>query len=226
VDLFEQYLRELKSLFWENNMAPDISQIERLANYAQLVVQKNEVINLISRKDTEHIIENHVFMSSLVTNFISEKAKHFLDIGTGGGFPGIPITILRPLLRGVLADSTGKKIDAVSEFIKKLKLSNATAVNARVESPEFIEKYKESFDLFVSRATVPVIVLVRYALPLMKEKAKILALKGGDVDEEIKTAETKYKSTIKKATVVDLKYKPSNVRNEKDKKLIILELMK
>lgn len=226
MDLIEQYLRELKSLFWDNNMSPDDYQLERLANYALLVVQKNEAINLISRKDTENIIENHVFISALVTNYICEKPQRFLDIGTGGGFPGIPIAILKPMMRGILADSTGKKIDAVMEFIKKLKLSNVKAVNDRVESPTFIETYKESFDLFVSRATVPLSVLVRYSLPLMKEKAKILALKGGNLDDEIKEAETKYRSKIKSATVVDLKYKPTNLRNEKDKKLIILELMR
>ncbi len=226
MELIEQYLRELKSLFWENNMSPDDYQLERLANYAMLVVQKNEAINLISRKDTENIIENHVFISALVTNYICDKPKKFLDIGTGGGFPGIPIAILKPLLRGVLADSIGKKIDSVDEFIKKLKLSNVKTVNDRVENPAFIEAYKESFDIFVSRATVPVSVLVRYALPLMQEKAKILAIKGGNLDSEIKEAETKYKSKIRSATVVDLKYKPTNLRNEKDKKLIILELIR
>jgi len=222
----EQYLRELNSYFWENNVSSDVYQIERLANFAALVEQKNEVINLVSRKDIDKIVENHVFISAFISSFIPEKATRFLDIGTGGGFPGIPIAIMKPLIKGILVDSITKKIDCVDEFIKKLKLSNVKAVNDRVESPEFIEKYKGTFDLFVSRATVPLIVLVRYALPLMKERARLLALKGGDIEEEIQTAETKYKSQIKKATVVELGYKPTNTRNEKDKKLIILEIYK
>jgi 16S rRNA (guanine527-N7)-methyltransferase len=149
-----------------------------------------------------------------------------LDIGTGGGFPGIPLAIALPELRGVLADSTGKKIEAVKEFIDKLKLSNVTAENFRVESDEFKEKYANSFDLIVSRATVPLIILFRYSLPLIKDRAYLLALKGGTLDEEYEKAEMKYKSYIKKTTVFELSYKPNNVRNQKGKKLILLELIK
>ena len=86
-----------------------------------LVAEKNKTVNLISRKDVESIIENHIFISAYITKFLPEKVTRFLDIGTGGGFPGIPLAIMRPELRGVLADSTGKKIDAVKEFIDKLK---------------------------------------------------------------------------------------------------------
>jgi 16S rRNA (guanine527-N7)-methyltransferase len=133
---------------------------------------------------------------------------------------------MRPEFRGVLADATGKKIEAVKEFIDKLKLSNVVAENARVESPEFIAKYKGSFNLIVSRAVVPIIILFRYALPLVKEKAFIVAIKGGNLDEEFKKAELKYKSFIKKSTVYELAYKPSNIRNKKGKKLVVIELQK
>jgi 16S rRNA (guanine527-N7)-methyltransferase len=200
--------------------------IERLAYFAELVVEKNESVNLISRRDIGNIIENHVFLCSYVTKYIPEKASHFLDIGTGGGFPGIPLAIMRPDLRGVLVDSTNKKINAVKEFIDKLKLSNVIAENERVESPEFIEKYNDGFDLIVSRASVPLIILFRYSLPLIKEKAFLVAIKGGDLDAEYRKAELKYKSYIKKSTIFDLYYKPSNVRNQKGKKLVLLELHK
>ncbi len=226
MDNQEQYLRELKSFFWENNISPDIYQLERLAHYAALVVQKNEVINLVSRKDIEKIVENHVFISAFISHFIPDKVSKFLDIGTGGGFPGIPLAIMRPLIKGVLVDSITKKIDSVSEFVKKLKLSNVTTVNDRVESEEFKQKYANTFDLVVSRATVPLIILFRYSLPLIKEKAILIALKGGEMEEEFKTAEMKYKSHIKKSTVFELGYKPTNSRNEKGKKLILLELIK
>ena len=100
-------------------------------------MQKNEVINLVSRKDIEKIVENHVFISAFISHFIPDKVTKFLDIGTGGGFPGIPLAIMKPLLKGVLIDSITKKTDSVSEFVKKLKLSNVTIVNDRVESDEF-----------------------------------------------------------------------------------------
>jgi 16S rRNA (guanine527-N7)-methyltransferase len=226
VDVQEQYLRELNLFFWENGMNQDSMKMERLAYFAEVLADKNESINLISRKDIDSIIENHIFISTYLAKYIPEKCTYFLDIGTGGGFPGIPIGIMRPDTKGILVDSTKKKIDAVKEFIDKLKLGNLTAENYRVESDEFINKYKESFDLVVSRATVPLIILLRYALPLMKQKAFLMALKGGALDEEYKKAEMKYKAYIKKSTVYELAYKPSNTRNHKGKRLVVLEINK
>jgi 16S rRNA (guanine527-N7)-methyltransferase len=226
VDVQEQFLKELNSFFWENAFNPDIMKVERLAYFADLVVDKNEGVNLISRRDAEKIVENHIFISSYISKYIPEKCTNFLDIGTGGGFPGIPLAIVRPELKGVLVDSTTKKIDAVKEFIDKLKLGNVKAENMRVESDEFKEKYANTFDLVVSRATVPLIILFRYAIPLIKDKAYLAAIKGGDLDEEFQKAEMKYKSYIRKSTVFDLSYKPSNIRNQKGKKLVLLELHK
>ncbi len=226
IDIQDQYTKELATFYWENGLNPDMMKVERLAYFAELVAEKNESINLISRKDIDSIIEKHVFISAYITKFIPEKCSNFLDIGTGGGFPGIPMAIVRPDLHGVLVDSTSKKIEAVKEFIDKLKLSNVIAENLRVESEEFIIRYAEAFDLIVSRATVPLIILLRYSIPLIKEKSYIIALKGGDIEDEFKKAELKYKSFIKKFTIFDLSYKPTNTRNQKGKKLVLLELRK
>jgi len=226
VDVQELYLKELQSFYWENNFNPDILKVERLAFFAELIAEKNEKVNLISRKDVNSIIENHIFISSYISKYLPDKCTNFLDIGTGGGLPGIPLAIIRPEMKCVLVDSTQKKTDAVKEFVDKLKLSNVTVVNDRVEGPEFITQYTDSFDLVVSRATVPLIILLRYALPLIKEKAYLATLKGGNLDEEYKKAELKYKAYIKKSTIFELAYKPSNLRNKKGKKLILLELQK
>jgi 16S rRNA (guanine527-N7)-methyltransferase len=226
LDQQERYLRELKKLFWENSYNPDIYQLERLAHFAELITKKNDEVNLISRKDVENIIENHIFISALMSEYLPNKSNKFLDIGTGGGFPGIPLAIMKPLMRGVLVDSTGKKIEAVKEFIDKLKLGNIVAENDRVESDEFKEKYAGKFDLVVSRATVPLIILFRYSIPLIKDKAYIMAIKGGDLEEEFNTAKMKYNSYIKKSTIFELAYKPNNAKNEKGKKLVVLELNK
>ena len=213
-------------LFWENGINPDEFQLERLANFATLVTHKNSKVNLVSRKDVQKIVENHVFISSYISEFLPPRISKFLDVGTGGGFPGIPLAITRPMIKGVLVDSTAKKIDAVQEFISKLKLNNIVAENSRVESAEFKQKHANSFDMIISRATVPLIILFRYSLPLVKDKAFIAAVKGGSLLDEFKTAELKYKAHIKKSTIFELAYKPNNARNEKGKKLIIIELNK
>ena len=151
----KDYIRELKTLFWENHINISDYQIERMAHFAELLVQKNEVVNLVSRKDIDNIIENHIFISSFITEFLPQNANRFLDIGTGGGLPGIPLAISKPLMRGVLVDSTGKKTEAVQEFLQKLKLGNLIVENSRVESDEFIKKHQNKFNLVVSRGTVP-----------------------------------------------------------------------
>ncbi len=225
-NLQDNYLKELKTYCWENGFTPEPTRAERLAYFAELVTKKNEKMNLISKRDVNSIIEKHVFLSAYITKYIPEKSTRFLDIGTGGGFPGIPLAIMRPDLRGVLVDSTSKKISAVQEFIDKLKLSNVIAENDRVESERFKENYSNTFDLIVSRSSVPLIILFRYALPLIKEKAYLLAMKGGDLTLEFKKAETKYKAHIKKSTIYELAYKPTNIRNQKGKKLVLLELQK
>jgi len=222
----ENYLPELKKIFFENEIHPDDYQLERMARYANLVVEKNQSVNLISRKDEANIVENHIFISALISKYMPERASRFIDIGTGGGFPGIPLSIINPMMRGVLIDSTSKKIDAVSEFIRTLKLSKLKAVNSRVEDEEFKKNYSKKFDLVVSRATVPLVILFRYALPLIKDKAYMMAIKGGDLSEEFKTAQIKYGAYIKKHTIFELAYKPTNIRNEKEKKLVLLELTK
>ncbi len=226
VDTQDLYLKQLTSFYWENGYNPETSQMERLAHFADLVVEKNSELNLISRKDIDAVIENHIFLSSYIAKDIPEKCTRFIDIGTGGGFPGIPIAIMRPMMRGILVDSVKKKVDSVAEFIDKLMLNNIKAECSRVEDPEFVEQYKNSFDLVVSRATVPLIILLRYALPLVKEKAYLLAMKGGDLTEEYAKAELKYGPYIKKSTIFELHYKPTNVKNIKGKKLVLLELVK
>jgi len=225
-DRQEEYLKELRMFCWENGFNPEPTRTERLAYFSQLVADKNKRINLISKRDIDGIVEKHVFISAYITKYLPDKVTKFLDIGTGGGFPGIPLAVMRPDLRGILVDSTGKKIQAVQEFIDRLKLSNIIAENHRVESQEFISKHENSFDLIISRATVPLIILFRYAIPLIKEKAYMMAMKGGDLSEEYKKAEMKYKSYIRKSTVFELSYKPTNIRNKKEKKLILLELQK
>jgi 16S rRNA (guanine527-N7)-methyltransferase len=226
VDVQDQYLKQITAFYWENGFSPDPMQLERLAFFAELVTEKNEAVNLISRRDVDSIVENHVFISAYIIRFLPEKISTFLDIGTGGGFPGIPMAIMRPSLRGVLVDSTTKKIDAVKDFIDKLKMSNVAAENMRVESNDFIEKYRNNFDLVISRATVPLIILLRYSLPLLKEKGYIAAIKGGDIEEELQKAMIKYKPYIKKSTIFEVYYKPTNVRNQKGKKFVLLEINK
>lgn len=224
VNLSVDFETQLKIYLSENQINIPEESFYQLLNYVDLLLAKNEDINLISRKDVDNVIEKHIFHSLLLLKYLPPKVTTFLDFGTGGGLPGIPLAIARPDLQGVLVDSIQKKTIALKEFASKLMLENVTVECARCESEEFISKYPNTFDLIVSRATVKLPVFVRYSIPVMKSKAYVMALKGGNIEEEFKIANLKWKPFIKRSTVIELAYKPNNVKNENEKKLVIFEL--
>ena len=166
---------------------PDLSeeQLEQLNLLAQGVKEWNQRINVISRKD-EHVMERHVLHSLGIAKVLRfAPSSHVLDVGTGGGFPGLPLAVMHPDTSFVLCDSIGKKIKVVRELAKALQLQNVQAVHARAEDVE------GSFDFVVSRA----VTRMGQFLPWVEGKLApasnhnlpngILYLKGGDLQEEL-----------------------------------------
>lgn len=138
----------------------------------------NEKINVISRKDIDNFYERHVLHSLAIAKVISfEAGDTVLDIGTGGGFPGIPLAILFPQTQFILVDSIGKKITVVAEIAKALELKN---VHAKVDRAEHIQ---QPVDYIVTRAVARMEDLLRWSKN--KHPKKIIALKGGDLKEEL-----------------------------------------
>ena len=157
----------------------------------------NEKINVISRKDIENLYTHHVLHSLAIAKYRPfEKGSTVLDVGTGGGFPGIPLAIPYPECRFTLADSIGKKIMVVSEIAKELGLENTEAVKTRVE------EMKGSFDYVVSRAVTELSLFY----PWVKDKYKksILYLKGGDIAVEVELAAHKCKIRRELIEVTDI----------------------
>ena len=159
-------------------------QFEKLQN---LYSYWNEQINVISRKDIEELYERHVLHSLAIAKHIQfTKGTHILDIGTGGGFPGIPLAILFPDCNFLLVDSIGKKIKVVKEISSALKLENVEARHERAE------KIKEQFDFVVSRAVTNLPAFKNWIKNKFKKENKnfikngVLYLKGGDLKQEIK----------------------------------------
>ena len=147
----------------------------------------NEKINVISRKDIESLYEKHILHSLAIAKFIQFKPKtKILDIGTGGGFPGIPLAILFPEVQFVLCDSIGKKVSVAENISETIGLTNTDFVIGRVEM------LREPFDFIVSRAVAPMEKLYRWTHKLITEKEMnsisngFLLLKGGDLAEEKK----------------------------------------
>jgi 16S rRNA (guanine527-N7)-methyltransferase len=175
---------------------PEISpeQADKFKQLLQLFPDWNDKVNLISRKDIDQLEERHLLHSLGIAKVMSFKAgSRVLDIGTGGGFPGIPLAILFPDTSFHMVDSIGKKIVAVNDMIEQLGLQNASAVHTRAE------KVKGSFDFIVSRAVTALPRFIPWTNGKFSKKQRnplpngILYLKGGDLTEELKPVKRKIK---------------------------------
>ncbi|MDR2432157.1 MAG: 16S rRNA (guanine(527)-N(7))-methyltransferase RsmG [Puniceicoccales bacterium] len=157
------------------------SQLHQLVKYSELLGEWNEKINLISRKDIQNVISRHIIPSlsiSAVGNFT--RGEYVLDIGTGGGLPGLPLAIACRETSFTLMDSVEKKIMAVNDMVKRLNLGNVKTANIRAE--DFFGK----FDKIVGRAVTNLANFLKYSKKLLKPKGKIFYLKGGDYTDHLK----------------------------------------
>ena len=166
---------------------PTISddQLKQFQLLAELFSEYNLNVNMISRKDVENLEERHILHSLAIAKFITFKSQtRILDVGTGGGFPGLPLAILFPDCKFYLVDSIGKKINVVKELVAQLGLKNVEAINARAESLTI------DIDFVVSRAVAPISDLYRWSKNrLTKDKYNdkpncFILLKGGNLTEE------------------------------------------
>ena len=174
-------------------------QIKQFSELRDLYQHWNEQINVISRKDINNFYERHVLHSLAIAKVISfEPGTTLLDVGTGGGFPGIPLAILFPECKFHLVDSIGKKIKVVNEVSTALGLTNLTSEHRRAE------EIKGSFDFVISRAVTRLNRFIPWVNTKFKSKNNntirngILYLKGGDLLEELNEAKLKYKPTLYK----------------------------
>jgi len=187
------------------------TQLSQLEALDALYNEWNGKINVISRKDIDALYEKHVLHSLAIAAICPfDDGARILDIGTGGGFPGIPLAILFPECQFVLADSIGKKIKVVQEVATAIGLKNVIAIHTRAEEL----KGKYTFDYAVSRAVAPLADLWRWGSPLITRGQKsdelpngLVCLKGGDLKAEI--AETGMHRIVQAWSVHDIFPEPS-----------------
>jgi len=160
---------------------------EEFMKYKDLIKEWNEKINLTAIKEDEEIVKKHFIDSVKVFKFQElMNAKDIIDIGTGGGFPGIPMKIIKPEINIVLLDSLNKRIIFLNEVIKSLDLKNIKAIHGRAEDFAQEVQYREKFDIAVSRAVANLTVLSELCIPYVKVGGFFVAMKGPAVEEEIK----------------------------------------
>ena len=160
--------------------------IPALTAYASLLAEKNKVMNLTAITDPADVASLHFLDSAALLTLADFREKSVVDVGTGAGFPGVPVAIARPAVQMTLLDSLGKRVEFLRESCGALGLANAACVQARAE--EFAREHRESFDAALSRAVAALPILCELCLPLVKVGGQFLAMKSSHSQEEIDSA--------------------------------------
>ena len=163
-------------------------QQTKFYKYMELIIDWNKKINLTAITEPGEVINKHFIDSISILKQIESKDK-VVDIGTGAGFPGVPIKIANPSIEITLVDSLNKRINFLKEIIKELDLKGIEAVHARAEEFGQSKAYREKYDVVTSRAVARLNILVEYMLPIVKVGGKCICMKGPESEEEIKEAQ-------------------------------------
>lgn len=190
--VYDSYLVNLCDMF---HVKLSNGQVDQFNRYYELLVKKNEVMNLTAITDYHEVCLKHFADSiSLSQYYDMSSVDSLIDVGTGAGFPGIPLKILFPHLNVTLLDSLNKRLLFLEDVIDELDLDNIKTVHSRAEEAGRMKNLRENYDLCVSRAVANLSTLSEYCLPLVKVGGIFISYKAGEVEDEINSA----KHAIKK----------------------------
>ncbi|MBC8586717.1 16S rRNA (guanine(527)-N(7))-methyltransferase RsmG [Paratissierella segnis] len=172
----------------ELNISIEEKDINSFEIYKEMLKEWNTKINITTITDDEDIDIKHFLdsLTPLVTNLFDGK-KNLIDIGTGGGFPGIPLKIIKRELNVTLLDSLNKRINFLNEVINRLELEDIIAIHARAEEMSIKPVYREKYDIAISRAVASLNTLSEYCIPFVKLGGYFISMKGPDAEEELKS---------------------------------------
>ncbi len=181
-DLEGQFSEELRRFGVLPEAMPRV--LEQFRRYRQELLDWNTRINLTSITDPEEVLSKHFLDSLSLLQAYDKSRTRLLDIGSGAGFPGLPLKIVRPEWQVVLVEATGKKVAFLQHMIEALELEHVTAIHARAEDAAHHREYRTAFDLVTARAVAALPILLEYAAPFCRVGATIILPKKGDLSEE------------------------------------------
>lgn len=184
---FEDFEKEIDKYFCEMNLETTRNQKEKLYDFMKYLIEINEKVNLTAITEENEIILKH-FVDSIIIQKYIQKDDNVIDIGTGAGFPGIPLKIIKEENKFLLIDSLNKRINFIKQVIEKIKLNKIEAVHGRAEELAQQDKYREQYDIAVSRAVSKLNILMEYMLPFVKKGGKCICLKGPNIKDELEEA--------------------------------------
>ncbi len=189
----EEFYEEMLEKSSKLNINLTVEQLNKFYKYMEMLITWNEKINLTAIIEPHEIILKH-FIDSLTLDKYLKNNENLVDVGTGAGFPGIPISIVRKDIKITLVDSLNKRLNFLNEVIKELKLENVETVHSRAEDLGQDIKYREKFDISTSRAVANLSTLSEYLIPLVKINGQAICMKAGDAQDEIKNAQNAIKT--------------------------------
>ena len=163
--------------------------VSRLDRYAQLLLEKNQVMNLTAITDPDQVARLHMLDCGALLKYFDFSGKTLADVGTGAGFPGVPLKILVPSLEVTLLDSLGKRISWLTETCQTLGLRKIQAIHCRAEEQAKLSGFRESYDFASARAVASLPILCELCLPFVKVGGQFLAMKSVDSQRELEDAE-------------------------------------
>ena len=171
------------------NLQPTQEQLSKLYSFYELLIEKNKVMNLTGITEYEEVIDKHFVDSvSIIKAIDLNKKIRVIDLGTGAGFPGIPLKIMFPNIEIVLVDSLNKRIKFLEEVVEQLQLTDISCIHSRAEDLARNKEYREQFDLCVSRAVANLSTLCEYCIPFVKVGGNFVSYKSGVIQEELEQA--------------------------------------
>ena len=179
-----EFFEKLKKQAGKLNIELTNKQLEKFYSYMELLLEWNEKINLTAITNEEDIIKKHFIDSLTISKYIEGNEK-IIDVGTGAGFPGIPLKIVKENNEVILLDALKKRLKFLEEVIEKNNLMNIETIHYRAEEAGKDNKYREKFDIATSRAVAPLNILLEYLLPLIRVDGKCICMKGSNIKEEI-----------------------------------------
>ena len=192
----------------KNGIELNDRQIAQFNQYYELLTEKNKVMNLTAITGYNDVVKKHFIDSMMISRIVDmRKITTLCDIGTGAGFPGIPLKIVYPHLRLSLVDSVGKRVNFLSEVVEKIGLENVETIHSRTEDLAHNPKYREKYDLVTARAVASMNVLSEYCIPYAKIGGYFAAYKSGNIEEELNNARNAVNTlggTIEKTDMFDL----------------------
>lgn len=214
---FEEFKKEIKLQALNNNIYLNEENIEKFYNYMKEIIEWNDKINVTAIVDEKEFIVKH-FIDSLTAAREIEDYKSIIDIGTGAGFPGIPLKLNYPNKKITLIDSVNKKLNVIKNITDKYNLNELEIIHTRAEDLAINKEYREKYDIAITRAVSNFSTIMEYMLPFVKIGGKAICMKGPNFQDELEESKKAIKILGGKIEKIETVF----INNEIERNLIIV----